>query len=209
MLDTFFGGSYYINLDRRPDLNEYAKQQHASVGITPERIAGWDISPMSGEFPHVRSKGHVGCTMSHMIALMLAKHRNLESVLILEDDATFAQDALERWAELEPNIPEDWDVLFLGSWVNLHNEGLTQQIAPEIYRTRSALLTHAYAVHSRVYDKILSEIATGLEPVDQIISSQLRWMNAYSIHPMIAYQHSHFSETDYVNQPQFDDDLML
>ena len=200
-LQSFFGDAYYINLDRRPDLNERMQQELTNAGISAERFPAFDIKQMNGKFHYLREKGHVGCLISHMSVMLLAKYRQLDSVLILEDDATFVPDLHERWEQIEKDIPDDWDVLFLGSWSPPRDPSKTKHIQGDVYRSFYALLTHAYAVRRKAYDRILAELGRDVQAVDQVVGSGWKFdLNVYSIHPVLAYQVGHFSETDYRDQ---------
>lgn len=202
-VNEYFDAVYWINLDRRTDLRAYAEEQHRSAGITAERLAGFDISEMSGVFNFVRSKGHIGCTLTHIAALTLAQYRSLDSVLVLEDDATFGFDFRERFAEAVPHVPDDWEILYLGSWTDFGP--FTDNVKPvsgPIVKLDWALCTHAYAVRGHAIDKILVSAVTKREPIDQVYAQMMRdgELTAYAVKPSLAFQTPHFSETDYVQQ---------
>jgi len=74
----------YINLEERQDRRIHVEQQLASIGIhTP------------GRFNAIKMKdGRIGCSMSHLKCLQLAKKNNWEHVLIVEDDITFTDPAM-------------------------------------------------------------------------------------------------------------------
>lgn len=198
-ISSFFRGtgSYYINLDRRPDLNEQAKAQFRKVGIRSERIAGWDIADMEGEFASNGPKGHLGCRISHNIAITLAKFRDLPAVLVFEDDVMFKDDFHEMWNKAEPNIPDDWDILFLSCRSAPENY---EHISGTVYRVKDAVLGHAYAVRQKAYEPYLLRMATTLGNQDRVLGSLSDTLNVYAIKPSLAYQSAHYSETDYRNQ---------
>lgn len=51
----------------------------------------------------------IGCYLSHLRASLMAKQKNLDSVLILEDDAIILPNILNSF-----NVPKDADVIYLG-----------------------------------------------------------------------------------------------
>ena len=68
----------FINLDKRVDRLEHVTKQLEMMGINGER------------FKAVETKdGAIGCTMSHIKCLELAKARGYEQVFICEDDIEF------------------------------------------------------------------------------------------------------------------------
>jgi glycosyl transferase family 25 len=72
---------FYINLDKREDRKAEieAELQLYDLANKVERISAI----------HTPSFGILGCTMSHLNAIKLAKERNYKNVLILEDDYYF------------------------------------------------------------------------------------------------------------------------
>lgn len=199
--NDLFGGIYYINLDRRPDLNDFALAQHHRAGIAATRIPGFDMTAQPGDIDYLRARGHLGCTIAHFTALTLAAYRNLPSVLILEDDALFVDDFQARFDESLEHLPADWDIWFLGAWTGgqFAAENWTAVSGP-IRRLHFGLWTHAYAVHERVYDHLLGAIATTRKAVDNTIAALMPGLNVYATAPGLATQAHHFSETDYSNQ---------
>ena len=69
--------TFVINLDHRTDRLEHVTKEFEKMGINAERISG--IQPKSPA---------IGCTMSHIKCLELAKTRNYKQVFISEDDIT-------------------------------------------------------------------------------------------------------------------------
>ena len=68
---------FVINLERRQD---------RLANITQElKYMGWEYEI----FKAIDKNGHDGCTLSHCEIIKMAKDRNLESVLVIEDDCSF------------------------------------------------------------------------------------------------------------------------
>ena len=72
---------FYINLDKRDDRKTEIDNELKNYGLYDkvERITAF----------HTPGQGILGCTMSHLHAIKLAKERNYSNVLILEDDFQF------------------------------------------------------------------------------------------------------------------------
>ena len=70
---------FFINLDERPDRLEHVTNELLKIGcVNPER------------FPAVKTEfGAIGCSISHIKCLELAKERNYPYVFICEDDIVF------------------------------------------------------------------------------------------------------------------------
>lgn len=196
-INETFSDVYWINLDRRPDLRQQAEAELAKHGITATRIPGFDMQDMPGVFNHVRSRGHVGCTLAHFSALTLAAFRDLPSVLILEDDVAFYPGFAENFDKAMADLPDDWDIFYLGAWTGMPDQRHTIPITDRIHRMTFGLWTHAYAVRYRVYDIVLEAIASKRDAVDQVIATLMHDLNVYVAIPPLATQAHHFSETDY------------
>ena len=92
----------YINLQHRTDRKESVIQQLSSIDISGTR------------FNAIKMKdGRVGCTLSHIKCLEIAKKNNWDHVLIVEDDILFTQPEKFKYQFkrfiINKNI--NWDVL--------------------------------------------------------------------------------------------------
>lgn len=103
------------------------------------------------EIPSLWKSNHGawGCYASHLRILEMAIERELDSILVLEDDAvfckTFSTDVRSFFAEL----PEDWELIYLGGQhIELHL-GLPQKVTEWVYRPFNTNRTHAYAIRGQ------------------------------------------------------------
>jgi glycosyl transferase family 25 len=139
----------YINLDHREDRLQHIKIELDKIGITAER------------FPAVRMKaGNIGCTLSHIRCIELAKKRRWPYVFICEDDITFTdpRQFLTSLSDFEKsnNI---WDVIIIGG----NNCPPFDQISYSYARVYNIQTTTGYIVHSKYYDVLLNNFKEGLE----------------------------------------------
>lgn len=111
-----------------------------------------------------------------------------DSFLILEDDAKFPENWRERFDAALRDVPDDWDILFVGSCCTSPQRKL---VRGEIYEDARPQCTHAYCVRRKALLP-LCELADEIgvrEPVDGMIarhaSSRLR---VYTVLPRIADQ---------------------
>jgi hypothetical protein len=141
---------FYINLEERTDRKEHAENEFKKIGVTPERINA------------VRDEhGAIGCSISHIKALELAKHRGYPYILICEDDITFLNPELllENLHKFE-NCQEsnDWDVIMLiGNVYSIYEILSDFHVRIEFSKTAAG-----YIVHSRYYDTLLNNFYIGL-----------------------------------------------
>lgn len=107
---------YVINLPSRTDRRREMERELDRVGIeAQEPVATFfdAIRPESaGSFPSIGARG---CFLSHLEVLRDARRRECRSVLICEDDLTFAPDLTSRVGPLSKRLEaEEWSVFYGG-----------------------------------------------------------------------------------------------
>ena len=78
-----FKHTLFINLEHRSDRLEHVKEELKKIGVEGERVNAVKLA-----------QGAIGCTMSHIKCIELAKTRNWPHVFICEDDITFTNPSL-------------------------------------------------------------------------------------------------------------------
>ena len=132
-----------------------------------------------------------GCTASHVGVIKLAKERKLPYVLIFEDDAKFL-----RQFHLPP-LPDNWDMLYLGSCVN--------KIYDEYYynwKKCCCWYAHSYIVHERMYDRIIegASVNSNKMLIDEFYCEVLHpQINAYTLYPTMVTQGEDYSDILHTN----------
>jgi glycosyl transferase family 25 len=138
--------AFYINLDTRTDRRDQIEAECARMSIAVER------------FPACRSlTPPIGCTLSHLTVLKLARERGLPSVLVFEDDFEFlvSKDVLD---DVLIHLPEDYDVVML-SYNLLRSEPYNHRFV----RVLEAQTASGYIVHSRMYDRLIATLEEGYQ----------------------------------------------
>jgi glycosyl transferase family 25 len=142
----------FINLEHRKDRLEHVNSEFKKMGITAERVNAVKMNT-----------GAVGCTMSHIKCIELAKQRDYEYVFICEDDITFRNPDLFK-RNLQRFYDDDdinWDLLIIGG----NNVPPFQQVTEYCARVFYCQTTTGYVVKKHYYDTLLKnfrESATGL-----------------------------------------------
>jgi GR25 family glycosyltransferase involved in LPS biosynthesis len=139
----------FINLNHRTDRLEHINAEFEKMGIKAERVEG--VQPKSPA---------IGCTMSHIKCLELAKTRGYEQVFICEDDITFTnpdlfKEQIEKFAEND-NI--NWDVLIISG----NNRPPCQKLYEYAARVFYCQTTTGYVVKKEYYDTMLANFKEGL-----------------------------------------------
>lgn len=140
----FIDKAVYINLDSREDrrqlMNKFMNEGH----IPQEKFIRY--SAVSN------SNGIIGCAMSHIGVLKMAKQHQWKSVLVLEDDLEWIE-FNAGYAHLEETIThEPWDVCLLTGIYRCFNY-------PKL---TAGIHTNAYIVKYHYYDTLISNMEAGL-----------------------------------------------
>jgi GR25 family glycosyltransferase involved in LPS biosynthesis len=131
-----------INLESRPDRLAHAQQEFAALGQPFERVNAIKMKV-----------GSVGCTLSHIRCLELAKQNEWSQVFICEDDITFTNPDLfkENLAKFAENEEINWDLLIIGG----NNVPPFQQVTEYCARVFYCQTTTGYIVKRHYYDTLL------------------------------------------------------
>lgn len=136
---------FYINLDKREDRRSEIENELKNYGLyhKVDRIAAF----------HTPGQGILGCTMSHLQAIKLAKECNYSNVLILEDDFQFtvSKEEFENQLQLffENNI--EYDVCMI-SYLLQRSETTKFSFLTKVMEAQTA---SGYIIHSAFYDKMI------------------------------------------------------
>ena len=139
----------YINLEHRTDRKNHIEQQLQLVGINAER------------FNAVKTvHGAIGCSISHLKCLEMAKRNNWEHVMIIEDDILFLNPALFI-ANFNNFIKSnrDFDVVLLAG----NNIPPYERTADYCVKVRTCQTTTGYIVKNHYYDKMIQNIKEGVQ----------------------------------------------
>lgn len=182
--------AFVINLKSRPDRWAKIKARFANSDIKLERINA------------VKSthNGAHGCFLSFIKALKLAKQKDLESVLILEDDCLPVPGWKKTWAVvqtwLEQN-PEKWDIYSGGAHKIAFANKIGQADTVVFYDPAWSVAAHMLFIPKRSYDMLLNHYekvsyGAAVWPLLGVDVHNNLFKTVIS-HPFIAYQDSGFS----------------
>lgn len=193
-LHSFFDQTYCINLDHRTDRWQEAKKEFDKHHLSVERISAINGSDLNLDWPPEIKEGAVGCSLSHLFTLKLAKHLDLYNYLVLEDDIKFDENINQKFRSIYPEVPEDWDMLYLGGQ-HFHGMDL-KQISENVYKCEYTLTTHSFALKHTVYDKFISKLIDLTKPCDVHFAEAHKEINAYVIIPHLTWQASSYSDVE-------------
>jgi len=134
--------------------------------------------------------------MSHLGIVKIAKERGYENILIFEDDIELSKDFINLFSQKIKDLPEDWWLVYLGgSGHTLDGEArVTTKITDHISQTTDTSTTSSYAIHSRAYDKILTDNRYKQCAIDQYYRIIQKQFPCYVMRPNIAWQRPSYSD---------------
>lgn len=142
---------FYINLASRTDRREKVEEELRKMKWKFER------------FDAIKHEnGRIGCSTSHLRVIEQAKARDLDYVVVVEDDIQFTFPALfnAMYAEfLKSKESAEYDVLLLAG--NLRPP--VEMITKHLLRIRKSWTTTGYIVRKHYYDTLIENIREGIE----------------------------------------------
>lgn len=145
---------FVVNLERRPDRLESIKKEMEYLD--------WDFEL----FKAIDTNSHVGCTLSHVEIVKIAKERNYESVLVIEDDCTimpYSKFLIQKISEIDDF---KFSILNLGPTlnrpVNISDKypfllDITN-LPPKKEHERGIYATNMILYHNSIYDDVIDII---------------------------------------------------
>ena len=235
---------YVINLDRRSDRLKNFIAHHPSLKGALRRISAFDgkklkltpsLTRMFKTNDFFWKKAVMGCALSHMRvwANLVSEPSEIQSYLILEDDARLDPKWIDAWRLAYPHLPDGWDCVYLGGILPPNRAGFIntlERVGPGLARV--ALNQHfgqpnpTRYFHFCAYSYVLSRTGAAkiLESIldhdgywtsaDHMICNPVDKLNLYVLDPMVAgasqdddpiYQKAEFNNFSRIDN--FDSDL--
>ena len=140
---------YYINLEERKDRKELVENELNELGWEYERFNAIKTT-----------NGRVGCSMSHLKLIQMAKEKDLDYIVVLEDDIQFMRKTWYNKKITEIiNSDFNFDVFLLGG--NLRPP--IGKINEDIYKITKSFTTTGYIVKKHYYDTLINNIKEGIQ----------------------------------------------
>ena len=154
---------FYINLESRPDRKSHFQNEMKKIG--------WNATRFNA-IKH--TSGALGCSMSHLSLLKYARDKQMEHILIMEDDICFLYpdifiNNLNKFLSEE----KEYDVLLIAG----NNMGPYDRISDVCVKIKKCQTTTGYLVKRNYYDKLIANIEEGVK----YLSNNLNRLNDFAI----------------------------
>jgi len=141
--------AFYINLASRPDRKQHVESQLNSIGINAERFNAIKLP-----------NGALGCSMSHLKCLEIAKENSWPHLLIVEDDIKFLNPELfKNQLNLFLSNHKSWDVVLIGG----NNIPPYTKIDDTCVKVSTCQTTTGYLVNGHYFDKLIENFRSGIK----------------------------------------------
>jgi len=145
----------YINLESRADRRAHVEAQLASLKHSGLSTL---VAERFNAIKHATS-GAIGCSMSHLRCIQLAKARGWDHVLVCEDDVLFTNVPLflTQLTKFMATVPQ-WDVVLLAG----NNVPPYRVVNSACVQVGSCQTTTAYIVRAHYYDALIANYRAGI-----------------------------------------------
>lgn len=161
---------YMCHWDKLTERKTYLDTVFDTLGIKDIRWVtsydknNWDISQIEKVYPRVFGLNPSGRNLKYSEVSLVLKHMDIirdaynkqhKSVLVLEDDVLFHEDFINNFNLYSSQLPEDYDMCFIGSCCNLH---APYTPGKHVYPASGSRCTHAYMFSYKFAKTVIDEI---------------------------------------------------
>jgi hypothetical protein len=147
----------YINLESRKDRRAHVEAQLAALKNAENGMPNLAAERFNAIKHAVH--GAIGCSMSHMRCIQIAKERGWDHVLVCEDDVLFTNAPLflAQLSKFMATVPT-WDVVLLAG----NNIPPFRVVNGACIQVSNCQTTTAYIVRAHYYDALIANYRAGL-----------------------------------------------
>lgn len=162
----------------------------------------WNIEEIEKEYPKVFKEWKRGLdsydensqnserslALKHAFILKDIFKKQYQATLILEDDVTLCDDFVNYCNLFMSQLPNDWDIAWVGSCLNLHEPSVEDKY---VYKTnRGSRCTHAFLVSKSMVNKVIDCVSDINLPSDHFYNYLIEKfkLNNYWFEPSLAIQ---------------------
>lgn len=189
-MNNAFERVYCVNLGRRKDRWQGFLERLAAIDggwpfAQPQRYTAIDGKRCNCPSWFTGGGGAWGCYRSHLRIIERCLNEGVNSVLLLEDDATFCEDFCDTWERYYgPQLPQDWGMLYLGGQHLNVNAYPPRKINDCWYQPNNVNRTHAFALKGQTMQAVYKWLCECQE-----------WMRAHHIdHHLGRFHHKQYLE---------------
>jgi len=182
--------AYCVSLERRLDRRTHLAETLDRAEMHEVRLyPAFDASLLNLWHPE-RVQGEVGCYLSHLALLKMARARRLPAITLLEDDIVFDPAFAAELKNFVLHLPDDWDALYFGGW---HVEP-AQPVNSFVNRLACTFGTTMVVFRAAAIRMLLEEADAIRDQIDVYYGHFMSRLNFYAPPRAIAWQLEGFSD---------------
>ena len=153
--------AFYINLTSRPYRKQHVKSQLNTIGINADRFNAIKLP-----------NGALGCSMSHLKCLEIAKANSWSHLLIVEDDIKFLNpDIFKTQFNSFLSNHKSWDVVLIGG----NNVPPYTKIDDTCVKISTCQTTTGYLVNGHYFDTLIDNFSTGIKKLIEFPQEHIKY----------------------------------
>lgn len=153
--------AFYINLASRPDRKQHVESQLKTLGINAERFNAIKLK-----------NGALGCSMSHLKCLEIAKANSYPHLLTIEDDIKFLNPGVfKTQLNLFLSKHKSWDVVLIGG----NNVPPYAKIDDTCVKVSMCQTTTGYLVNAHYFDTLIDNFRTGIKKLIEFPEQHIKY----------------------------------
>ncbi len=171
--------------------------------VTSFPVPELDNEELIAKYPIVFARGKVDARLSLPVTSLLLKHcyiieeivkHQYESALILEDDAMLPSNFVSKFNLYKSQLPEDWDLLWVGTCCDIH---APYQRGSNIYEGDRSRCTHCFLISLKCAQKIHDDMYSIDLPIDWYYNAMIKKhsLRNYWAEPPLSIQNTTFNTT--------------
>jgi len=204
--------TYIINLEESPERLKYISEQ-----LTDANINFIKFKAINGKRLNLNKiyadglvtskwlkKGQIGVALSHITLWKTIKNWEEDIAIILEDDAIIPTNFWIRLKICMKQLPDDWDMLFLGGTSIIGSKYSANLLKPTTLKTKGIYNTgfFAYMVNKKCLKVLIQKSKPLITAIDnQIKDFAFKNLNIfYSYPPIITHNYNFNSDNNRINK---------
>jgi GR25 family glycosyltransferase involved in LPS biosynthesis len=130
--------------------------------------------------------------LKHNFAWEHSIENNFRNILVLEDDALLCDDFLNKFNKQIEQLPDSYDIVWIGSCCNLHINSLENE--KYLYRNSGSRCTHGYLISNKCSLKMVDFFKQNSYPADFLFNKAIHDLNLenYWMEPDLIIQNPSF-----------------
>ncbi|MCZ7372422.1 MAG: glycosyltransferase family 25 protein [Candidatus Methanoperedens sp.] len=188
-MKKYFDKLFVIHLPERKDRAKSMKVELSKIGWEYSLFPAIDGS-LQNPVTQRMSGGRLGCLLSHLALLNIARDSGFGGIAVFEDDVECSASFDDDFNMYHSNIPDDWDMIYFG----VNHIIPPTSVAEGVCRITRGYTSHAYIIRDTLYDRAVELLGNEQHPVDVYYSMLHSEINAYCFSPPLIWQRDGISD---------------